>query len=59
MVLSLLANRRIWFVLAFALLLLLAVSYVLTETTLSAALSSQIYLPHVKFAQACSTVPCP
>lgn len=55
---SLLANRRIWFVLGFALLLLLTVFYVLTETTLGASLTT-LYLPLIaKGIQMCGTIPC-
>ena len=58
MVLSLLTNRRIWFVLGFVLLLLLAVSYVLTETAVGASLTT-IYLPLVfKGVKLCGTIPC-
>lgn len=59
MIYSLLANRRLWFVLGFALLLLLAISDALTETTLGAALSVQMYLPLVvKSVKLCGTIPC-
>jgi uncharacterized MnhB-related membrane protein len=58
--LTLLANRRIWFLVGFALLVLLAVSYALTETTLGATLNIQIYFPLVKYSGPCgSTIPCP
>lgn len=55
--LSLFANRRLWFVLGFALLLLLSVSYALTETTLGASLTT-IYLPQIFKSQLCGTIPC-
>ncbi len=56
--LSLSASRRLWFVLGFALLLLLSISYALTETTLGANLTS-IYLPLVaKGIKLCGTIPC-
>ena len=55
---SLLANRRIWFVMGFALLLLLSVSYALTETTLGASLTT-LYLPLIfKGGQMCGTISC-
>ena len=55
---SLLANRRIWFVMGFALLLLLSVSYALTETTLGANLTT-LYLPLIaKGIKMCGTIPC-
>lgn len=57
--LSLLANRRTWFLVGFALLLLLAVSYALTETTLGATLAVNLYLPLISnVPQLCGTVPC-
>ncbi len=55
---SLFSNRRLWFVLGFALLLLLAVSYALTETTLGANLTT-LYLPLIaKGIKMCGTIPC-
>lgn len=56
---SFLINRRFWFVLGFALLLLLAVLYALTDTTLGATLNSVLYLPLIfKVQQLCGTIPC-
>lgn len=56
--LTLLANRRIWFLVGFALLVLLAVSYALTETTLGASLTT-LYLPLIsKGILMCGTIPC-
>ena len=58
--LTLLANRRIWFLVGFALLLLLAVFYALTETTLGATLNIQMYFPLVTYSGPCGgTIPCP
>lgn len=56
---SLLTSRRSWYVIGFALLLLLAVSYVLTETTLGASLAVNLYLPLISNIPAsCGTIPC-
>ncbi len=56
---SFFVNRRFWFVLGFALLLLLAVFYALTETTLGATLNSVLYLPLIyNVQQLCGTIPC-
>lgn len=55
---SLLTNRRTWFLIGFALLLLLSVSYALTETTLGASLSTNLYLPLIAKSQLCGTIPC-
>lgn len=58
--LSLLANRRTWFVLLFALLVLLAVFYTLTETAVGATLNIQMYFPMVQYSGPCGgTIPCP
>lgn len=54
---SLLANRRVWFVLGFVLLLLLAVFYALTETALGATLNIQMYLPIISNIKLGGTIP--
>gem|GEM_PF-3456131 len=54
---SLLANRRVWFVLGFVLLLLLAVFYALTETALGVILNFQMYLPIISNIKLGGTIP--
>ena len=55
---SLFTSRRIWFVVGFALLLMLAVSYALTETTLGATLAVNLYLPLISnVPQLCGAIP--
>lgn len=54
-----LIGRRLWFLLAFALLLLSSASFVLTETTLGAELAGTLYLPLVgNLVKLCGTIPC-
>jgi hypothetical protein len=57
---SLLANRRVWFLIGFSLLLVLAVFYALTETSLGATTTVQMYLPLIAKIPVtlCGTIPC-